>query len=83
MNDSDTLFILVVVAFAIWVAYSVGKNVGASRQRKAQELYQQAQDETDPERKAQLLLEWNALSNDDNPRLQKSFKAAVLKKPKK
>jgi hypothetical protein len=77
MADSDILSILAVIGVAIWAAYGTGKNVGASQERKAQELYRRAERETDPETKTKLLREWNELTN-NNKRVKKAFREALL-----
>jgi len=77
MNDSDRLFVLVVIIAVAWAFYEIGKRVGADREREAQELHRRAELETDPEKKRELLLQWNDLAF-SNKRIKKAFKEALL-----
>lgn len=82
MDDSDRLFVLVVIIVVAWVFYQVGKRVGADREREGRELRKRAELETDPEKKRELLLRWNELSFLNN-RIKKAFKKALLAGKKK
>jgi hypothetical protein len=69
------LWVLVLLAFALWFAFQWGVFYGRARQRRIDELYRRAKEAQDPEEKQRLLLEWNEL--DDSP-LKKAFREALL-----
>lgn len=76
MSDSDILFFLILGGLAIWVAYKVGKNVGRANEIEAQRLSRQADAETDPIKKQELLLKWNEVAT-DNSRVKRAFRKAL------
>ena len=56
------IYVLLVLVFALCLAFTWGKEYGRSVQRKIDALWEQAQEEKDPEKRRKLLLEWNDLT---------------------
>ena len=73
--------VILIAAFVLWAAFRWGMFYGRDKERRASQLYKEAQNENDPERKKKLLLEWNELTEDKD--LRKSFKRILLKGEKK
>lgn len=72
--------VMVIAGVALWFGFGWGKFYGRDQERRAQRLYQEATNESDPERKRKLLLKWNELTEDR--RLMKAFKEALLVRKK-
>lgn len=68
--------LVIALGVAIWLSFLAGKYYGREKESKAARLYHQAELEKDPDKKQQLLLEWNELCED--AQLRRVFKDALL-----
>ncbi len=73
--------ILFVIGFFIWLAYKFGVVTGREKERKSERLYAQAEAETDPIKRQELLLAWNELVEDSH--LRRVFRESLLSQGKK
>jgi len=72
---------LLIVGFALWFGYQWGKHHGRDKEEKAEGLLKQAEQEHNPVKKTELLLEWYKLT--ESRRLRKTFKERLLWRKKK
>ena len=72
--------VILLAAFVLWAVFKWGVFYGRDKERRASQLYKEAQNESDPERKKKLLLEWNELTEDKG--LRKSFRRVLLMRDK-
>ncbi len=65
------VWVLLIVGFALWFGFQWGKNSSrdkGAKEEKAERLLKQAEQESDPEKKTKMLLEWYQLTEDRRSR---------------
>ncbi len=72
---------LLIAGLALWFGFQWGKRYGRDKEEKAERLLAQAEQESEPEKKTKLLLEWYRLTA--NRRSRKTFKEHLLGRKKK
>ncbi len=75
---------LLIAGLALWFGFQWGKNYSRdkeAKEEKAERLLDQAEQESEPEKKTKLLLEWYGLTA--NRRSRKTFKEHLLGRKKK
>ncbi len=78
------VWVLLIVGFALWFGFQWGKYHARDKEEKedkAQRLLKQAEQESDPETKTKLLLDWYKLTEDRG--LRKTFKKHLVWRNKK
>jgi len=75
------LWNLLIVGLALLFGFQWGKHHGRDKDEKAERLLKEAEQESDPERKTKLLLQWYQLTEDRG--LRKTFKKRLLWRKKK
>ncbi len=72
---------LLIAGLALWFGFQWGKHHGRDKEEKAERLLDQAEQESEPEKKTKLLLEWYGLTA--NRRSRKTLKEHLLGRKKK
>ena len=72
---------LLIAGLALWFGFQWGKHHGRDKEEKAERLLDQAEQESEPEKKTKLLLEWYGLTA--NRRSRKTLKDHLLGRKKK
>ena len=72
---------LLIAGIALWFGFQWGKHYGHDKEEKAAQLLNQAEQESDPEKKTKLLLEWYALTGNKGSR--KTFREHWLGRKKR
>ncbi len=72
---------LLIAGLALWFGFQWGKHHGRDKEEKAERLLNQAEQESEPEKKTKLLLEWYGLTA--NRRSRKTLKDHLLGRKKK
>ncbi len=72
---------LLIAGLALWFGFQWGKHHGRDKEEKAERLLEQAEQESEPEKKTKLLLEWYGLTA--NRRSRKTLKDHLLGRKKK
>ncbi len=72
---------LLIAGLALWFGFQWGKHHGRDKEEKAERLLDQAEHESEPEKKTKLLLEWYGLTA--KRRSRKTLKEHLLGRKKK
>jgi len=72
---------ILIAGLALWFGFQWGKHHGRDKEEKAERLLDQAEQESEPEKKTKLLLEWYGLTA--NRRSRKTLKEHLLGRKKK
>ena len=78
------VWVLLIVGFALWFGFQWGKYSSRdkeAKEEKAERLLKQAEQESDPEKKTKMLLEWYKLTEDRRSR-KPLFKHLLWRKQK-
>lgn len=72
---------MILGAVVVYMVFKAGEAYGRQKQSRADRLYALAQAEADPEKKRQLLLEWNELC--EIGWMKRAFRDAMKRSPER